>query len=303
MRVRVGAAALLLLASCSYFSQEGSRQPTLGRSLSPSTNPSRPRTLPPPTFDTARAMEHIRHLANDVGNRSAGTEGETKAVEYIESVFRAAGYSVSRREFRRYNGTMSPNVIARSAEADYSKGYIVVGGHYDTVVGTVGANDNASGIAVVLTLAEALKGHPAAVEFIGFGAEEYPPSRAEHLVGSRAYATALIDPSIIRAMLSIDMVGAGPSVLIVTGRGGPAALSGEIADDAEPLGIPYQVTTEGSFSDHVAFTERGIPAAWLWAGNHPTLHKPSDVFSVVMTEEVDRTGRVALEWLYRRVSG
>ena len=84
---------------------------------------------------------------------------------------------------------------------------VVLGAHYDTVPDSPGANDNASGIATIMTIAKHVAGnsYPFAVEFVLFGSEEIG------LYGSRHYVDALgaegIDSTI--AMLNFDTVGAG----------------------------------------------------------------------------------------------
>lgn len=247
-------------------------------------------------------MAHIRVLAVEIGPRPAGSDGEAKTVAYLEERFGAAGFETRRMPFERADGGTSFNVTARFAGIDYSQGYLVVGGHHDTVVGTPGGNDNASGVGVVLALSEALALRNIPVEFVGFGAEEYPPSRREHHVGSRAYAAALSDPGIVKAMVSVDMVGAGPSVLICKTRKHKGDVQVEIGGVAAALGIPHELRTEGLFSDHDQFAPKGILAAWLWSGDHPTLHKPSDKFEVVQSEAVDRTGNLLLGWLKVRLN-
>lgn len=246
-------------------------------------------------------MGHIRELAVAIGPRPAGSPEEQRTIQYLQRIFGAAGYQTTLEQFKRFDGGVSPNVIARFPNVDYSNGYVVVGGHYDTVANSAGANDNASGTAVVLALAQAFTGRKLSLEFVGFGAEEYPPSRAGNLAGSKSYAAGLGDPKIVQAMISLDMVVAGPAVLIVMAQGTPGELQNELGEVAASLGIPHRLTARGSFSDHVPFAQRGIPAAWLWSGNHPSLHKPSDVFEIVQPAAVERTGRLTLEWLLRRM--
>lgn len=246
-------------------------------------------------------MGHIRKLAVDIGARPAGSPGEESAAAYLEEVFTKAGYQTARQEFRRFDGGSSANVIARFAGVDYTQGYLLVGGHFDTTVKGPGANDNASGVGVMLAIATAIKDRRVPVEFAGLAAEEYPPSRAEHHAGSRAYVRALADPAVVRGMVSLDMVGAGPAVLIVRLRGSSDALQTEIGELAHSLGIRHRLKTEGAMSDHEAFAQKGVPAAWLWSGSHPTLHKASDTFEVVQPEAVGRAGTLTLEWIRSRL--
>lgn len=246
-------------------------------------------------------MEHTRALSVDIGRRPSGSPGEERAAAYVEGALAAAGYEVVRQEFTRADGGVSRNVIGRARGVDYSSRYLVVGGHYDTFGESPGGNDNASGVGVVLALAEALAGRTVPVEFAAFAAEERHPVSKAHHEGSLAYVGALADPAVVEAMVSVDMVGNGTSVAIVRLRGYPDALQREIHAVANETGIPHRVLAKGDVSDHTSFARRGVPAVFLWSGDHPALHKAGDTFEVVQAPAVERAGRLALEWLRRRL--
>lgn len=310
MRLRHGAAFLLilvLLLSCSAPGGAPSQVTPGPVTLSPAVSPS-PSPVPPPLeFNAARAMEHTRHLSVDIGKRLAGSPGEEVAAAYIEEVFRAAKLDVTRQAFQRADGGTSHNIIGRIAGADYSAGYLLIGGHYDTFGESPGGNDNGSGTAVVMALAELFGTQGAefdsrkvAIEFVAFAAEEVNPSSGKHHEGSLAYAAGMSDPPLVQAMLSIDMVGNGPDLKLVGWREGASPIPQELAVIAAEIGVPHEVLVRGDISDHTSFLRKGVPSAFLWSGNHPTIHKASDTFEVVQVESVDRTGRLTLEWLRRR---
>ncbi|MGH2768369.1 MAG: M28 family metallopeptidase [Actinomycetota bacterium] len=246
-------------------------------------------------------MEHVRVLAAEIGPRPAGSEGEARTAAYLQSVLSGLGYEVSLQPVRRPDGGVSSNLVARSPGADYSGGYLLVGGHYDTYGAIPGANDNASGTAVVLALATALAGTAAPVEFAAFAAEERRPGSRRHHLGSEAYVAALPEAAPVQAMLSIDMVGVGSPLLVGCYRTAPADLREEVARAARGVGVPVRTIVRGDVSDHVPFARRGIPSAWLWSGEHPSFHKPMDTLEVVQPEALDRAGRAALAWLEQRV--
>jgi aminopeptidase YwaD len=270
-----------------------------GRGASPLPSPS---PLPEPSFSVDRAMEHVRVLAVDIGVRPAGSAGEERAAAYIESVFRANGYEVARQPFRRPDGGASFNVVARARGADYAAGYLVVGGHYDTVASSPGGNDNATGTAVVLALAESLSGRGLPVELVAFAAEERQPPTGEHHLGSAASVAALADPGAVRAMVSIDMVGNGPAISIGRLTGSPDGVQSELVAAAQRVGIPHRPIVRGDISDHGPFARRGIPAAWLWSGPHPAFHSAADTFEVVRPEVLGWAGRATLRWIMDRTS-
>lgn len=252
-------------------------------------------------------MDHARVLSVEIGKRVAGTQGEEKAAQYIELTMKAAQLDVSRQRFTRADDGMSANIVGRISGADYSKGYLLVGGHFDTLGESPGGNDNGSGTAVVLTLAEhfgesagGFSQRRVPIEFVAFAAEEVDPDSKKHHEGSLAYAESLSNPATNLAMLSIDMVGNGPDLKIVGWRGHQSPLTDELAAIATEIGIPHQVIVKGDISDHTSFLRKGVPASMLWSGDHPSLHKASDTFDVVQVESVERTGRLTLEWLRRR---
>ena len=105
----------------------------------------------------ARLQDHLRTLTKTIGERSVYfPENLEKAAEYIESVYRDMGLRV-RREPYEYRGFRVTNVVAEIFfGTNPSKNYLL-GAHYDSVVGTVGADDNASAVAVQMETARSLK--------------------------------------------------------------------------------------------------------------------------------------------------
>lgn len=194
-----------------------------------------------------------------IGARPAGSLQEQLAAAYVESVFRELGYEVRRDPVIRPDGGNSDNVVARLTGVNYAAGYLLVGAHYDTVAGSPGANDNASGVAVMLSVADALSAATVPVEFVAFAAEERQPPTGRDLNGSRAYAERS-DLKLVKAMVSVDMVGNGPSLVVGRLRGTPAGLQMELGARAADLAVPVEFTDQ-YFSDHVPFAREGIPAA------------------------------------------
>ncbi len=163
----------------------------------------------------------------------------------------------------------SYNVVARPPDGTCR---VVVGGHYDSVPMSPGANDNASGTATVLELARLLADDPqrGGVCFVLFGAEE------EGLLGSHEFVARLNPEERARllAMINLDMVGVGDRWLIV----GTRELAQEAARQAEALGAAYQVgeLPRGFSSDHASFMEAGIPAVLFHRQDDPRYHSPED---------------------------
>jgi Zn-dependent M28 family amino/carboxypeptidase len=245
-------------------------------------------------------------------DREAGSAAYRTAARIVESRFRALGYTVYRQPFPVPAGKVnlipvkartSFNVVAEPPGFDPRKPHLVVGGHLDTVPNTPGANDDASGPAVILELARLARLTPTKmpVVFVAFSAEErrrQSPTQSEYALGSKAYVAAMSTARrhALKGMINIDMVGAGPDVQVI---GTTGSIVATVYSIARRLKIPAEThaTIFQGFSDHISFQAAGFAAAWLWAGDNPTLHTPQDTMAVIQPTEVARIGRVAWETL------
>jgi hypothetical protein len=167
-------------------------------------------SLPEPTPAAlelgARLAAHVHQLAGRIGPRHLGraTALESAAV-YIEQRLLEQGYRLERQTFDAA-GRTAANV---EAFVSTTPRYFVVGAHYDTVPGTPGANDNASGVAVLLELARLLRDHPAGqrVRFVAFANEE-PPWFQTPMMGSFVYAArARTRGDEVTGMISLETLG------------------------------------------------------------------------------------------------
>ena len=95
---------------------------------------------------------HVRALSVDIGERTVFRgDGLGRAARYIRGAFEDAGLDVTEQSYD-YLGQTVCNVIAAPTGGTRAPAYYLVGAHYDTVPGTPGADDNASGVAVLLEL-------------------------------------------------------------------------------------------------------------------------------------------------------
>ena len=156
-----------------------------------------------------RLRRHVQVLAGDIGERHIWhPDGLAAAERYIAAAMREAELSVERQAFDA-RGAPVANVIGTWTPEASHREAIVVGAHYDSVVGTVGANDNASGVAALLELARVLAadGEALPVRFVAFVNEE-PPFFLTDDMGSRQYAIRCrARGDRIRAMLSLETLG------------------------------------------------------------------------------------------------
>jgi hypothetical protein len=181
------------------------------------------------------------------------------------------------------------NVMGRLVGSGASDEQIIIGAHHDHLGnGTSsslapgeravhnGADDNASGVAITLALAEALAAVPGAqrprdIVFATFGAEEMGLLGSKHLVEGMSKE----DRERTVAMLNFDMVGRLRDKLIVNGTG--TAKEWEEILGAANSKIELSLVPDGyGPSDHAAFYEAGVPVLHFFTGAHEDYHKPSD---------------------------
>lgn len=253
-------------------------------------------------FSKRRAMNHVRKLAADIGVRVRATRGEYRASRYIARRFTALGYKVRIQEFS-VDGRTSRNVVAWWPE---SRRYgFVLGGHMDTVAESPGANDNASGVAVVLELARifAAKKPARFVRFVAFGSEEYG-SNGMHHVGSQVYVNRLGQEgrSKLAGMTSVDMVADGRPLLV--GNSGIASdvVARSLYRRIRDAGIEVRYHTLCDCSDHGPFEHAGIPASFAYSGPEPNYHDDSDTVANMRPNHLLRTGR-AMRAFVKAVDG
>jgi hypothetical protein len=158
-----------------------------------------------------RLRRHVTHLVRQIGERNVFQyENLGRARDYVKAEWQAQGFSVEIQEYAAA-GKACQNLYVTLPGADPAKKpeMVLIGAHYDTAPGTPGADDNASGVAVLLELSRALQNaRPArTLRFVAFSTEE-PPFFGGPDMGSFHYARAARDRNDrITAMLCLEMVG------------------------------------------------------------------------------------------------
>lgn len=205
---------------------------------------------------------------------------------------RSAGWTVNEEPFALPQGGVTANVVAVQ-DGPRPGRHVVVGAHLDTVPGSPGANDNASGVGVLVALARELADETPGVPvvLVAFGAEEYQPSEPRrHHVGSEQYAASYAADVV--AALSVDMVAKGDVTCICWLASGPDTLAARLDELAPPAG--YAVRAESDFSDHGPFAQRGLPNAVLWTGKDGVYHTSRDTPDRLDLGDLRRAGDLAL---------
>ena len=171
-------------------------------------------TLPP--LDAAEnavqadLRRHVEELAGRIGERNLHHRDSLRAAaDYVEKEFQAAGLAVAIESYE-VDGESVANLVATLPGRNRPDEIVLVGAHYDSIFGSPGANDNASGVAALLCLARALaaKGeNNRTIRFVAFVNEE-PPYFQTWGMGSRIHARrAKSRGEKIVAMLSLETLG------------------------------------------------------------------------------------------------
>lgn len=173
-----------------------------------------PKTLSPLA---SRLRGHVVMLAGTIGERDVYQPGKQRlARDYVAAQFKAAGYEPAVLPYHALhmgggikNGTTFYNVEAVLPSAPAGRPVWIVGAHYDSAPGTLGADDNASGVAVLIEAARMLKARRPGrdIRFVAFGTEE-PPAFGTRNMGSVHYARWAKENGLpVHAMLSLEMLG------------------------------------------------------------------------------------------------
>lgn len=272
--------------------------------------------------------------SNLLEGRETGKEGEKLAAEYIAHRFREIGLAPKGNGgswYQEFDLEYRSNPHAEEGEARKGKnviGYldngaettVVIGAHYDHlghgIMGSLnagepdihnGADDNASGVAAMLRIAEYLKGGKATANnylFIGFSGEEMG------LFGSKNFVNnPTLNLGKVNYMLNMDMVGRlnEEKVLAINGAGTSPAWKDAIAE-LSIGGIQPKTSDSGiGPSDHTSFYLKDIPALHFFTGQHEDYHKPADDaerinfqglllvsdYIIALIEELNGDGRLA----------
>jgi Zn-dependent M28 family amino/carboxypeptidase len=156
-----------------------------------------------------RLKNHVLMLAEKIGERNIWqySQLETSA-NYIEKVLGDLNYKVTRQEFK-VEGRAVRNIEAELVGTSLPKEVVIIGAHYDSVLGSPGANDNASGVAGVLEIARLIAREKLSrtIRIVAFVNEEPPFFQTEDM-GSRVYTSRLRKhKEQIVAMLAIETIG------------------------------------------------------------------------------------------------
>ncbi|MBK9927040.1 MAG: M28 family peptidase [Anaerolineales bacterium] len=262
-------------------------------------------------FDGERAYEDVKTQVA-FGPRTPGSEGHAKVQEWMRKELESAGWQVEIQESEAM-GHPIQNIVAKKGDADPQ---IILGAHYDTRLfadhdpdvanhtkPVPGANDGASGVAVLLELARKLPDDTVPVWLVFFDAEDNGNIEGwDWLLGSREFVKN--NPVRPQAVVIIDMIG-DADLNIYKERNSNKAITDEIWRTAERTENDTVFIPKEKFSmidDHTPFLEAGIPAVDIIDFDYPYWHTVQDTPDKVSAQSLQIVGETLQVWVMQQQS-
>jgi glutaminyl-peptide cyclotransferase len=265
-----------------------------------------PRSL---TFDASRAYDLIRYQM-DLGPRIPGSEAHSKIIDWMVNELKNTGWSVEVTQDTLLGKSIN-NVVAKKGSGSP---WILLGAHYDTRMKAdrdpdtakrnlpvPGANDGASGVAVLLELARVMPSPQGQTWLVFFDTEDQGDLPSwDWILGSRAFANQLSGKP--DAVVVVDMIGDANLNIFKEGTSTPSLVD-QIWTAAQKSGHQDAFINQGKYrmiDDHTPFLEKGLPAADLIDFDYPYWHTTADTADKVSGESLKAVGDTLLEWLAGR---
>ena len=269
--------------------------------------------------------KHLLEAQLEYGYRVPGTEEHRGCRDFIRDTMEEFGYDVAYQEFT-YNGANGTNIIARRSvpdihandgdQTDAQEGpeTLILGAHYDTRPRTdfpagdepiMGANDGASGVAVLLELARVLSVRPVnlELEFVFFDIEDSGTLSFEYAQGAKVYAESISEErkQQITGAIVVDMVGDSDLDIYYEKNSDPG-MREDIWKEADKLDYNEFHHSEkfNMFDDHRRLINVGIPSVLLIDFEYPYWHTQEDTLDKVSGDSLEKVGRVLERYIYTR---
>ena len=269
----------------------------------------RPVESPVLTFNGERAYADVQTQVS-FGPRIPGTDGHASIQQWMGEELVEARWQVEVQESEALGHPIRNIVAKRSAEPPR----IIIGAHYDTRIfadsdpdpanhtkPVPGANDGASGVAVLLELARVLPEETVPMWLVFFDAEDNGRIEGwDWILGSREFVRN--NPIQPRAVIIVDMVGDADLNIYKEGYSNPA-LTAEIWETAEMLGYSNKFIPDykhAMLDDHTSFLEAGIPAIDIIDFDYPYWHTIHDTPDKVSAESLQIVGETLRTWIMQQ---
>ncbi len=263
----------------------------------------------PKQFSGQRAYRDVE-IQVEFGPRTPGSSAHELVISYITNELAKAGWKTEIQE-AEWHGHEIRNIRAFRDGTNVAAG-ILLGAHYDSRLladldvnplpgqAVPGANDGASGVAILLELARTLPSNTVPVELIFFDAEDNGNIEDwDWIIGSRLFVENMTESP--KAVVIVDMVG-DKDLNIYFEKNSDPTLVNEIWSQAALLGY-IQFIPEHKYSildDHFPFLEKGIPAVDIIDFDYPYYHTSADTTDKVSPESLEAVGRTLYEWILSR---
>lgn len=264
----------------------------------------------PELFNGVRAYADVQTQV-DMGPRTPGSAGHAQIREWMRTELENAGWTVEVHETERLGHPIYNIIAKRGVESPQ----IILGAHYDTrflsdneideserLKPVPGANDGASGVAVLIELARTLPEDIPPTWLVFFDAEDNGRLEGwDWILGSRAFVEEV--PVAPRAVVIVDMVG-DADLNIHYEKNSDRAIREQIWKTAEGLGYGNVFLQSEKFSmldDHTPFVEKGIPAVNIIDFDYPYWHTTEDTIDKVSAESLHAVGDTLWHWLVGQI--
>ena len=277
----------------------------------------------PPRFDSARAFAVLQKQC-DFGPRPVGSAAHDRLRDYLAGELRKYADSVELQSFQHVRSGKTyklSNVIAKFGSADAPG--VLLCAHWDTRPTAdeeldaadrkrpiLGANDGASGVAILLELARMFHERPPAipVTIVLFDGEDFGPTRKDMFLGSRYFAAGLGDKPGLRYGILLDMVG--DKELEIYREANSQAGAGFVVDKiwsvASSLGHSSTFKDEVKYTisdDHVPLIEAGLPCADVIDFDYAYWHTLDDTVDKCSAESLKIVGETIARVVYSEQPG
>lgn len=258
-------------------------------------------------FDADRAFQDVV-IQMSFGARTPGSEAHQKTIQYIQEQVITAGWDAEIHQTEML-GHPIQNIIARRNNGGKQ---VILAAHYDTrqisdhdpdpnqhTLPVPGANDGASGVAVLLELARSLPTDlPLDLWLVFFDAEDQGGIPGwDWILGSRAFVNERMDQP--EAVIVVDMIG-DANLNIYYERNSNSALMQDIWQLAAQLGYADSFIPEFKYTildDHIPFTEKGIAAIDIIDFDYPYWHTQQDTIDKISAQSLKIVGDTLHHWL------
>jgi Zn-dependent M28 family amino/carboxypeptidase len=259
-----------------------------------------------PAFNGSRALNYLNAQLS-YGYRIPGSQSSRETSVYIRNILEDNGWEVNFQDFV-FEGVTLRNIVASK---NNSNPKIIFGTHYDTrqisdqessekdqFFPVLGANDGASGAALLLEMSHHLDSQTKNITLVFFDGEDqgridsWPWS-----IGAEYFAANMNKKP--EKVVIVDMIG-DKELEIFIEKNSTKDLAGEIWTAAEQAGYREYFVNDEKYSlidDHLPFINRGIPAVLIIDFDYPFWHTNNDAIDKVSPESLVIVGEVLLNWI------